>query len=109
NRYGLHFDEWYYIIGGRRLQWGYVDHPPLTPLLAHLTWDITGGSQLAFRMVPAVVTTAVMVIAAAMAARFGGGRLAQGLAAMCVLVSGTSLVAGMWFQTVPFDALVWAA
>jgi 4-amino-4-deoxy-L-arabinose transferase-like glycosyltransferase len=108
-RYGLHFDEWYYIVGGRRLQWGYVDHPPVTPLLARLAYDLSGGSQFVFRMVPAMAHVALVLVAALMARRLGGGRWAQGVAALAVVVSGTFLVAGTWFQTVPFDALVWAA
>ena len=42
--WGYHRDEFYYLACGRRLAWGYVDHPPLTPLLYRLA-DITVGSS----------------------------------------------------------------
>jgi hypothetical protein len=31
--YGIFRDEFYYLVNAERLAWGYVDHPPLAPLL----------------------------------------------------------------------------
>ena len=53
-RYGFHFDEFYYIAGGHHLAFGYVDHPPMTPLLARLFTGLLGDSVSALRLAPAL-------------------------------------------------------
>ena len=39
---GLHRDEHYYLAGGHHLAWGYVDHPPLVPLLYRVGEELFG-------------------------------------------------------------------
>ena len=36
---GLGVDESYMVAAGRRIAWGYFDHPPLAWWLSHLAWD----------------------------------------------------------------------
>lgn len=105
--YGYHRDEFYYIVGGAYPAWGYVDHPPLTPLLANLAQRIFGGGLLGFRLLPALTGAGVVLLAGVMARQLGGGRYAQGLAALAVITAPLYLVSGVLFQTVPFDQLWW--
>jgi 4-amino-4-deoxy-L-arabinose transferase-like glycosyltransferase len=104
-RYGWHRDEFYYVICGRHLAWGYPDQPPLTPLLARLL-DVGGLTGLRLGAVAAHL--GCMVIAAALAAEFGGRRLAQILACATVAVSPLFMGAAVIFGTTVMDQLFWA-
>ena len=52
-RYGFQQDELYFIVAGHHLGFGYVDQPPLVPLLTRIT-DILGVSPTAIRVIPAL-------------------------------------------------------
>lgn len=106
-RYGFHRDELYYLVGGRRLELGYVDHPPAVPWLAAAVDALFGPSLAALRLLPALAGAAIVVLAGVLAARFGGGRRAQIVAAVATLLCPFHLMSQNLFQTVPFDQLVW--
>jgi hypothetical protein len=84
DRYGFLQDELYFIEAGRHLAFGYVDQPPLAPLLTRVT-DVLGVSPAAIRIVPALAGGAIVVLAARFAAR--GRRLRQWLVVGATLVS----------------------
>jgi 4-amino-4-deoxy-L-arabinose transferase-like glycosyltransferase len=107
-RYGFHRDELYFIVAGRRLDWGYVDQPPFTPLIARISETVLGTSPTAIRVLPAISVGVVAVLAAAMARTFGGGRRAQVLAAFMAGGTGVLLGEGHLLSTAVFDYLFWA-
>jgi len=80
-RYGFLQDELYFIVAGHHLAFGYVDQPPLAPLLTRVT-DVLGVSPTALRIGPALAGGAVVVLAARLAALFGAGRFGRVLAAL---------------------------
>ena len=48
--YGYFIDEFYYIACAKRLAFGYVDHPPLAPLVLAATRLMLGDSLLGIRL-----------------------------------------------------------
>jgi 4-amino-4-deoxy-L-arabinose transferase-like glycosyltransferase len=105
--YGFHGDEMYYVMAGLHPAFGYVDQPPLTPLLSAASVEVLGVSPTAVRVLPAVEMGLVVVLVGLIARDFGGSRRAQLLAAVTAAVSGY-LGAGHLDTTTEFDLLAWA-
>jgi len=108
DRYGWHRDELYYLASSRHLALGYVDYPPITPLLARLDQAIFPGSLPGLRFLTVLAGAAIIIITALIARELGGNRLAQSLAGLAVLISPMFIGTNILFQTVSFDELVWA-
>jgi len=107
-RYGWHRDELYYLASGNHLALGYVDYPPVTPLLARLDELVFGVSLVGLRLLPELAGALIVVISGLLARELGGGRAAQVLAGLLTLVSPLFLGSNELFQTVTFEQL-WVA
>ncbi len=107
SRYGFHRDELYFLAAGRRLDWGFVDQPPLTPLVARVSELLLGTSPTAIRVLPAVAMGGVALLSALMARRFGGGAAAQVAAALMGAGTGVALAVGHLLSTALFDYFFW--
>jgi hypothetical protein len=105
--YGFHGDEMYFIVAGRHPAFGYVDQPPLTPLLSAASVALFGVSPTAARLLPALEMGLVVVLIALIARDLGGSRRAQVLAAITAALSGY-LGAGHLDTTTDPDLLAWA-
>ena len=106
--YGYHGDELYYIASGNHPAFGYVDYPPLVPLLAHLETSALGTSPWALRLLlgPARCRNRAPCPACVPVkwVRGGGPRLRPGaLWRFHRLLLGANFL----FRTVPFDQLTW--
>lgn len=106
-RYGLFRDEFYYLACAEHLDWGYVDHPPLSIAVLALVRALAGDSLFAVRLVPALLGAALIVIAARLAHHLGGGAFAQGLAALAVSVAPQYLAQGSYYSMNSFDLVFW--
>lgn len=107
NQYGYHRDELNFIEDGRNLAWGYVDCPPFTPFVAHVSEMLFGTSLVGLRFFPAVSMGLVVVLTGLMVRRMGGNRWAQIVGAGGAMISGVALSQGSIFMYVSFDFLWW--
>jgi hypothetical protein len=106
-RYGIFRDEMYYLACSRHMAWGYVDHPPLTVWVAWFSRVVLGDSPLGVRLLPILAGAAVVWLAGKLAREMGGGRFAQGMAALAVFVVPLYLVAHTWLTDNVFEQLIW--
>lgn len=105
--YGFFRDEYYYLACGRHLSWGYVDHPPLGPWLVWLVTSVFGESLIALRVVVALSGVALIILTGYLARELGGGRFAQGLAALAAVTVPWWLSIQHTFQINAFEPLFW--
>jgi hypothetical protein len=106
-RYGPHVDEMYYLACSHHLAAGYVDVPPLVPLLAWIVRDVLGTSLVALRLLPAIAAAALTITTAALARAMGASRWAQSLAALAVCAAPVLLIEGHWLTMNAFEPLLW--
>ncbi len=104
--YGYFRDELYYIVSGQHLQLGYVDFPPLIAYIAAVLYPLTHDSLVSIHVVPALAGSALVFLTGLVAREMGGGRVAQFLAALGVLVSAQLAFASIFSMDI-IDALWW--
>jgi 4-amino-4-deoxy-L-arabinose transferase-like glycosyltransferase len=105
-RYDIFRNELYAVVCGRHPDFGYVDMPPLIPLIAAAT-QLCGENIWLLRL-PAVIAAAALVVLTASFARLLGGNersawiagagtgMAPALAALTTVLSTTSLEPISW-------------
>lgn len=107
NRYGYFGDEFYHLACGEHLAWGYVDQPPLIALFAWLTRHLFGTSVFSIRLFPILAGFAIVWLTGLIVRELGGGRFAQGLAALCSACAGIYLILYHLFTMNAFEPLFW--
>ncbi|WP_290053981.1 ArnT family glycosyltransferase, partial [Nocardia nova] len=81
-RYDWFGDELYFVAAGYHPAAGYVDQGPLVPLLARAAHAVAPDSPTVLRLPAILAGVAAIVVTAALAREFGGGRAARILAAI---------------------------
>lgn len=84
--YGFFRDELYFIICGFHPAWGYVDQPPVVPLLSAGS-QLFGHSLFALRALPAIFAAAGAYVTVLIAFELGGGIFAAALATLAYLAA----------------------
>ena len=108
--WGYMTDELYFLDSvDRQLQWGYVDHPPLSIALLRVWRDLFGSSLIAIRIPAWLCGGATIVLSGLLARELGGGRAAQGLAALGALATPVFFSLGNYYSMNPIEQALWAA
>ncbi|MDE3056699.1 MAG: glycosyltransferase family 39 protein [Bacteroidota bacterium] len=104
--YGYFIDEFYYIACAARPAFGYVDHPPLAPLVLTVFQLFFGTSLLAIRILPALAASASVFLTGILAKEIGGGRFAQCLAACAAAACPVIAAMGGLYSMNIFETLL---
>jgi hypothetical protein len=107
-RYGIGWDELYYVACADHLDWGYVDHPPLVAFVTAGTRFLLGDSLPALRLPCVLAGLAAAFVTGLVAREMGAGRFGQVLAATCVALAPASLVIDHLLSMNAFDHFFWA-
>ena len=103
-RYDAFRNELYFIVCGRHPAFGYVDLPPLVPLIAAAT-QLAGNSTWLLRVPAIVVALALIPLTAALCRLLGGGRTAAWIAALAVAVAPMLIGVQATLSTSAFEPL----
>lgn len=106
--YGIFRDELYFIVCGRHLAWGYVDQPPVIPLVARISELLFGLQSLAlFRTFASLAGAAEVAMTGLLAWRMGASRWAQALAMTGILLAPMVMGTDATFSTSTFEPVFW--
>lgn len=105
--YGFFIDELYFMACSQHLSWGYVDMPPLTALQAWVGRTLFGDSLLAIRIFPTIAAAGLVILTGAIVRQLRGGRFAQALAALAVLLAPFYLSFGSYLSMNSIEPLLW--
>ncbi|WP_235875167.1 glycosyltransferase family 39 protein [Saccharopolyspora aridisoli] len=103
-------DEVYMLAAGKyHPNWGYVDQPPLTPVIAAAMDFIAPDSMFVLRLPAALATGGAVVLIALLARELGADRRAQTIAAFAGATGLWSNLIGHWLAPYTFEPLLWTA
>ncbi len=103
----FHRDELLYFSFANHLDLGYASVPPLISLFAFTMKSLFGFSMFSVKILPALLSGALIYLCTKIAKELGGGLYAQILTAIALTCTPLVLRAYILFQPVPFDIFFW--
>ena len=105
NGYGYDRDEMYFAM--LKPAWGYVDQPPLTPLVAHAIASVYDGGPWLLRVPATLCAVGCLVVTALIARELGGDARAQAWTAWGMATTSAVLLFGHVLLTSAADLVAW--
>lgn len=105
--YGIFRDELYYTACSNRLQLGYVDHPPLSIYILAVWKFLFGDSLFVIRIIPAIVSSAVVFMIGLFTLRLGGDKPAILISCLAYMLSPIFLGMNTIFSMNTLDFFFW--
>lgn len=105
--YSYFRDEFYYLACGHHLAWGYVDHGPIVALQARLGEMLFGTSVFGIRVFSAMAGAATIFLGGMIAWAMGGGRVAQVLAMIGLLLAPELIGTDGYLSMNSFEPVFW--
>jgi len=105
--YGYFRDEFYYLVCGHHLAWGYVDQPPLVALQARVAETLFGISPTGIRTFSFMAGGLTVGLTGLLAWQLGGRRSAQVLAMTMVLAAPVFLGTANFMSMNAFEPVFW--
>lgn len=104
--YGYFIDEFYYIACANNPAFGYVDHPPLAPLLLTVFQFLFGNSLYAIRILPALSVATAVFYTGILTKEVGGNKFSQFLAACSLSAMPVTAAFGTFYSMNAFEPLL---
>jgi hypothetical protein len=105
--YGYFRDEFYFLVCGHHLAWGYVDQPPLVALQARVAEALFGLSPTGIRTFSFLAGGVTVGLTGMLAWQLGGRRSAQLLAMTAVLAAPVFLGTANFMSMNSFEPAFW--
>ena len=106
-QYGIFRDEFLYISMSDRLGWAYLEVPPIAPLILAGVRFLLGTSYFSLHLVPALLSSGVIIVSALMVKKMGGGLYAMILCLFCVTLAPGFISIESHYDYNTFDRLFW--
>ncbi len=103
--YGIFRDELLYISLSDRLGWAYLEVPPIAPLILAGVRALLGTSYFSLHLVPALLSSGVIIVSALMVKKMGGSIYATLICLVCVTLAPYFIYSNFDYNA--FDRIFW--